>query len=274
MAKSTPVLEWCIVRLGDDMNWWVEEVSDTVHWDTDGLSIIDPRQLDHVIELIEPLRDYGFDPNIMERGFIPFRIDKDIGKNRVRLVRVKESILESEEKLFALPDILDDENSTYADFLDHITRLRVKMLNDLFDFEQTLTVDDVEDELREENNADFMEGKAVHLYNEVVNVLDYTPAGWDVDEDEETPRAKKTEPEDEEFPDVEEEDDAALKGDESLKWDEDEEAEGEEEVGEDGKPKKKAKTGEDDEEDEEEEDADDDDEEEEDEAPKKKRGRR
>ena len=277
MAKSTPILEWCIVRLGDDMNWWVEEVSDTVHWDTDGLSIIDPRQLDHVIELIEPLREYGFDPNLMERGFIPFRIDKDLGKNRVRLVRVKESILESEEKLFVLPDILDDENSTYADFLDHITRLRVKMLNDLFDFEQTLTVDDVEDDIREENNADFMEGKSVHLYNEVVTVLDYTPAGFDVDEDDEAPRAKKTAPEDEEFPDVEVEDEAALKGDESLKWDEDEKDADEEELDEDGKPKKKdpkAKGGDDEDEEEDEDKDDDDDEEEEDEAPKKKRGRR
>lgn len=282
MAKSTPILEWCVVHLGEDLNWWVEEVSDTVHWDTDGLSIIDPRQLIHLIELIEPLREYGFDPNLFERGMIPFRIDKDLGKNRVRLVRVKESILESEEKLFVLPDILDDENSTYADLLDHLTRLRVKMLNDLFDFEKNLTVDEIEDELREENNADFMEGKAVHLYNEIIGVLDYTPAGAELDEDDDTPRAKKAEPEAEDFPDVEEEDEAALKGDQSLKWDEDdEEKDGEGELDENGKPKKKeAKAkGEGDDEDEDEDgdekDEDDDEEaEEDDDAPKKKKGRR
>lgn len=273
MAKSTPTLEWCVVRLGDDMNWWVEEVSDTVHWDTDGLSIIDPRQLDHLVELIDPLRDYGFDPAVMERAFIPFRIDKDLGKSRVRLVRVKDSILESDEKLFALPDILDDENSPYADFLDHITRLRVKMLNDLFDFEQKLTVDEVEDEIREENNADFMEGKAVHLYNEVLNVLEYTPAGWESDEDEDTPRRKKAveDEDDDEFPEVEE-DDEALKGDESLKWDEDEEEESDDED-EEGKARTR---GGDDDEDSEEEDAkeDDDDDEEEDETPRRRKGRR
>lgn len=270
MAKSTPTLEWCVVRLGDDMNWWVEEVSDTVHWDTDGLSIIDPRQVDHLVELIDPLRDYGFDPAVMERAFIPFRIDKDLGKNRVRLVRVKDSILESDEKLFALPDILDDENSLYADFLDHITRLRVKMLNDLFDFEQKLTVDEVEDEIREENNADFMEGKAVHLYTEVLNVLEYTPAGWESDEDEDTPRRKKAveDEDDEDFPDVEE-DDEALKGDESLKWDEDEEESEKED--EEGKPKAK---GDDDDEDSEDEDGDDDANDEEDETPRRKKGRR
>jgi hypothetical protein len=273
MAKSTSTLDWCIVRLGDDLNWWVEEVSDPVRWDTDGLSIIDPRQLDHLIELIEPLRDYGFDPDVMEASFVPFRIDKDLGKNRVRLARVKYSILESGEKLFALPDANDDENSPYADFLDHMTRLRVKMLNDLFDFEQKLSVDEVEDEIREENNASFMEGKAIHLYNEIVGVLDFVPAGWEIDEDEDAPRTKKREePEDEEFPDIEE-DEEALKGDESLRWDEDEEekedapkADGdadeddEEEDEKDGKGKAKG-------DDENEEDGD------EEEAPKRRRGR-
>ncbi|MGH8021669.1 MAG: hypothetical protein ACREIA_25980 [Opitutaceae bacterium] len=225
MAKSSATLDWCIVRLGEDLNWWVEEVSDTVHWDTDGLSIIDPRQVDHLIEQIEPLRDYGFDPDVMERAFIAFRIDRDLGDHRVRLVRVKDSILESNEKLFALPDIVDDENSTYADFLDHITRLRVKMLNDIFDFEQRLTVDDVEEEIREEANANFINGEAVHLYKEITSVLEYMPAGWEADEDEDTPRSKKAEEdEDEEFTDIEE-DAEALKDDDSLRWDEEDEAE-------------------------------------------------
>ena len=51
MAKGSPQLEWCVVRLGEDHNWWVDEVSDPVRWDVDGLSIIDPRQVDHIIEL-------------------------------------------------------------------------------------------------------------------------------------------------------------------------------------------------------------------------------
>jgi len=226
MAKSTPTLEWCIVKLHDDLNWWVEEVSDTVHWDTDGLSIIDPRQLDHIIELVDPLREYGFDPNIMERAMIPFRIDKDLGKQRVRLVRVKDSIFDTEEKLFALPDILDDENSAYADFLDHITRLRVKLLNDVLDLEQRISVDEIEEEIRDEINADYLEGKPVHLYDEIVGVLEYVPAGFDLDEDDEDAIADDEEDEyaDVEV-DVEEDDTKELEGDESLRWDEDEENE-------------------------------------------------
>jgi hypothetical protein len=103
MAKSSGILDWCNVRLGEDHNWWVDEVSDPVRWDVDGLSIIDPRQVAHLIELVEPLRDYGFDQDVMDAAFIPFRIEKDLGNAKVKLKRVKESIFESDEKLFALP---------------------------------------------------------------------------------------------------------------------------------------------------------------------------
>src|ERR1035437_7501708 len=150
MAKSSTNLDWCIVRLGEDHNWWVSEVSDPVRWDVDGLSIIDPRQVAHMLELIEPLRDYSFDQDIMEAAFISFRIEKDLGEGRVRLKRVKESIFESDEKLFVLPDVIDEAHGPFAALLAPPPRLRVKMLNDLFDFESKLTVDEVEDELRED----------------------------------------------------------------------------------------------------------------------------
>jgi hypothetical protein len=234
MAKGTHQLEWCIVRLGDDHNWWVAEVSDPVHWDVDGLSIIDPRQVDHIIELIDPLREYGFDSNLFERAFIPFRITKDLGKGKVRLARTKQPLLESEEKLFALPDVIDEENGPYADFLDHITRLRVKLLNDLLDFEEKLTIDEVEDQLREAQNNDFIEGKAVHLFQEITAILDFMPAGHGDDEEETEKSAAEDEEDD--LPEVEEGEEEKLKGDASLKWDDDEESEKDEDA---DKPAKK-----------------------------------
>jgi len=265
MAKSSNILDWCCVRLGEDHNWWVNEVSDSVRWDVDGLSIIDPRQVAHLLELIEPLRDYGFDQDIMEGAFIPFRIEKDLGEGRVRLKRVKDSIFESDEKLFALPDVIDEENGPFADLLDHLTRLRVKMLNDLFDFESKLTVDEVEDELREEQNTSFIEGKAVHTFEEITSILDYVPAGWDTDE--ETP-AKEIEDEDDDLPELDEEEEEKLKNDESLKWDEDEEDKDKEEE-EDGK-KKSDDDDKDSDDDEDDDDSDDDeDDEEEEDRPKR-----
>jgi hypothetical protein len=280
MAKATSTLDWTIVRLGEDHNWWVAETSDPVRWDVDGLSIIDPRQLQHLIELVDPLRDYGFDQDVFEAAFIPFRIDKDLGNAKVRLRRVKESLFDSEEKLFGLPDILDEENGPYADLLDHLTRCRVKMLNDLFNFESKLSVDEVEDEIREDQNSNFIQGKAVHTFEELTSILDYMPAGYDADE--EAP-AKDIEDEgDDDLPELDEAEEEKLKNDESLKWDEDEEDATKE--GEEGEKKKGEKEGkvakdkdedddfsdDDDDEDEDEDEDDEDAEDDEDEKPKKK----
>ncbi|QYM79685.1 hypothetical protein K0B96_03430 [Horticoccus luteus] len=261
MAKATQTLDWCIVRLGEDHNWWVDEVSDPVRWDVDGLSIIDPRQVSHLVELVDPLRDYGFDQEIVERAFIAFRIEKDLGDGRVRLKRTKESLFDSDERLFALPDLLDEENGPYADLLDHVTRCRVKMLNDLFDFESKLTVDEVEDEIREEQNTHFIEGKALHTFAELTAILDYMPAGYESDDEH---PAKEADADEDDLPELDAEEEEKLKNDESLRWDEDEEGEEEE--------KKEGKAGDDEDEDEDEEDEDEDDEEsdeDEDEKPKR-----
>ncbi len=231
MAKSSVTLDWCIVRLGEDHTWWVDEVSDPVRWDTDGLSIIDPRQVSHLIELCEPLRDYGFDQDSFDAAFIPFRIDKEVSDGRIRVKRVKDSLSESEEKLFALADVIDDENGPYADLLDHLTRCRVKLLNDIFEFESKLTIDEVEEEIRVDQNASFIEGKAIHSFEELTAILDYVPAGWE-SEDDDDDRSDDDDLEDigdEELPDVDEEDEKTLKGDSSLKWDDDEDEDEDEE---------------------------------------------
>lgn len=267
MANSSAILDWCIVRLGEDHNWWVDEVSDPVRWDTDGLSIIDPRQAAHLIELCEPLRDYGFDQDVFEAAFIPFRIEREADKKRIRLKRVKDSVFDSEEKLFILADVVDDENGPFADLLDHLTRCRVKLLNDVFKFEAKLTVDEVEDELREDQNASFIEGKAVHVFDELCAILDFTPAGFDED-DEEGERAAATEDDaeidDADLPDVDDEDDEAIKNDSSLKWDEDEEE------SDDEKPKGDGDKDDDEDDEEEEEDSDSEDDEDDD-TPKRKK---
>jgi hypothetical protein len=218
MAKATSTLDWCIVKLGEDLNWWVAETSDPVRWDVDGLSIVDPRQVAHLVELVDPLRDYGFDQDIFSAAFIPFRIERDLGAGQVRLKRMKESLFEADEKLFALPDTLDEENGPYADLLDHLTRCRVKLLNDLFNFESKLSIDEVEDEIREEQNAHFIEGKALHSFDELTAILDYMPDG--IDGDDEHP-SKSLEEDDDEIVELDAAEEEKLKNDESLKWDED-----------------------------------------------------
>ncbi|MGF1483554.1 MAG: hypothetical protein ACFBZ8_04230 [Opitutales bacterium] len=229
MAKTSPKLTWCIARFGDDMNWWVQETSDPVRWDIDGLSIIDPRQMQHVLDLIDPLREFGFDSEVLESAFFKFAIDKKVDDSSIRLVRTRELITESDEQLFGLPDILDEEKGPYADLLDHITRLRVKLLNDALDFEQKFTVEELEEELREEQNNDFLEGRATHVFNEICQILEYVPEGFSLDDDEEedVPAKKKSESSEDDLPDFD--DDETIEEDETMKWDEEEDEEEEDE---------------------------------------------
>lgn len=226
MPSPSPLLEWCIVRLGEDLNWWVDEISDDVHWDVDGLSIIDPRQMSHLIELCEPLREYGFNFDVLDNAFFTFRIDRELQDGRIRVLRSRDSLSESEDRLFALPDILDEEKGPYADFLDQITKVRVKMLNDLIDFEQKLTIDELEEEIRDRQNTDFIEGRATHFFQEISAILEYVPVGFELDEDDDVDGG-----EDEEIADLPDFDEAEekIEEDETMRWDEEEKEEDEEE---------------------------------------------
>ena len=219
MPKSSNKLEWCLARIGEDMNWWVTEVADPIHWDVDGLGIVDPRQISYILEQCDSLREYGFDPDIVDDAFLSFRIESEVKDEQVKLVDTNESLLEDDNNHFALPDIIDEEKGPYADFLDQITRFRVKLLNDLIEFDQNLTVDELEEEIRERQNQEYMEGKAVHPFLEVVSILEYVPEGYELDEDEPSSRG------DEDIDDIPEfeEENEKIEEDETMRWDEDEE---------------------------------------------------
>lgn len=226
MAKSSQKLTWCKVRLGKDLNWWVSETSDKVNWDIDGLSLIDPRQSAHLIETLDGLKNYGLDESIFEKAFIPFAIDKKTSKEEVRLERSNDSVYDADEQqLFLLPDILDDERSPYAEFLDHITRVHVKMLNNTFDFEKDVEIDDLEEEIRENYSNDYMEGRAIHVFHEVMDILEYVPEGYSLeDEDDEDSHKNNDEENYEDIEDLEEEEED-LEEDDTMKWDDDDDYE-------------------------------------------------
>ena len=232
MSKSSPKLQWVKVRLGEDYNWWVAETSDPIHWDVDGLGIIDPRQAASLTDSLDSIREYGFDPEVFESAFFAFRIHAKAENNTIELRRVQESFLELDEELFLLPDILDEEKSPYADFLDQITRYRVKLLNDLIDMTEKLEVDEIEETVREDQNKDYMEGKATHFHTEVSAILDFVPAGYELEDDGDDDD-DDDEDIDIDIPDFEEENET-IEEDETMKWDDDDDFEDEDEDEENG----------------------------------------
>ena len=212
---ATPKLEWSIIRLKNDNNWWVESLSDEKRWDVDGLGIIDPSKIVHIIDLCEPLRDYGFDPDILDDAFFKFGIEGEIEEGCIKLVRIKESLFKCEEPLFALPDILDEEKGPYADFIEQITKSRIKMLNDLIDFEQILTIEDLADEIRKQQKQGDYEDDDIHFFTQITTILEFVPKGYELDFEEESVPAQDGDENLSEIPDLVEE---KIEEDETMKW--------------------------------------------------------
>ena len=183
MEKTGPRLDWCVVRLGEDRHWWVDEISDEVNWDVDCLSIIDPKQFLHMNELLGSMTEYGLESEIVDEAFFTFEIAEQLKDGRVRLNRVRDSLLKAEDMLFALPDVMDEDKGPYADFLHHVSSLRVKMLNDLIDFAEPFTLDELEEVLGERQNNDFLEGRRTHFYQETESILEFVPEGFALDQD-------------------------------------------------------------------------------------------
>lgn len=221
MTINQSTIKWCIVRIGDDFNWWVEEVSDPIYWDVDDLSIIDPRQLSHILELLEPLYEYGLKRDIVEKAFFKFKIDKKLKDNCVRLSRVDESIFSTQEKLFVLPDIIDEEKGHYADFLDHITKVRVKFINAFNDSDEKLTIEDLESDVRDLQQQYYMEGHNTHAFAEIADILEYTLGD---DDDDDIRKPVKGGESSHNYPEIKdvEADDEAIEKDETMKWAEEE----------------------------------------------------
>ncbi|MDR0647296.1 MAG: hypothetical protein LBF43_02555 [Puniceicoccales bacterium] len=228
MSVIAPKLNWCIVRLGNDYNWWVKEISNPIHWDLDGLSILDPKQVIHILDLMDALKDYGLNTDILDRAFFKFRIDKRLKENLVRLTCVEENLIDSDEPLFALPNSIDEEKGPYADLIDHVTRLRVRLLNDSIDFKQNISPDEIADDLNEQYQQEFFEGSAIHCYRELSDILEYIPTGFELDREEIHENADKAEDLLYKDLDVDIEEDTndkeeLLEQDETMRWDGDDE---------------------------------------------------
>ena len=230
MTKKTgPSLEWCIVRLSEDENWWIDEISDKENWDVDNLGIIDPKQFLHINELLDSMNEFGLDSQIVDDAFFTFEIKEEVKGGKIRLVRVRDSLLKADDMLFALPDVLDEEKGPYADFLNHVSQIRVTMLNELIEFAEPYTQEEMEEVLSEKQNNDFLEGRRSHFSDELISILEYVPDGFAIDSDLEGD--DKEENEEEDYSDLDAElvevsdKEEKLLPDEDLKWEEEEKEE-------------------------------------------------
>ena len=206
----------------------MSEISDKENWDIEDLGIIDPKQFLYINELLDSMNEFGLDSQIVDDAFFTFEIKEELKGGKIKLERVRDSLLKAEDLLFALPDVLDEEKGPYADFLNHISQIRVTMLNDLVDFSESYTQDEMEEVLSEKQNNDFLEGKRSHFSDEIISILEFVPEGYALDDDI---KDEDGENKDDDYSDIEEElvevsdKEEKLLPNEDLKWEEDEEKE-------------------------------------------------
>jgi len=225
MKKTSPSLDWCIVRCDDNNKWWVDSISDAENWDIENLGIIDPKQFIYINELLDSMTEFGLQSQLVDEAFFTFEISEEVPGKKVKLERVRDSLLKAEDLLFALPDVLDEEKGPYADFLNHVTQIRVTMLNDLIEFSEPYTIEEMEEVLSEKQNNDFLEGRRSHFSDELVAILEFVPDGFQIDSDLDDEQDEDKEGE-EDYSDLEShlvevsDKDEKLLPDEDLKWEE------------------------------------------------------
>lgn len=215
-----PQLRWIVARLGQDQNWWVDETSEDVYWGSDSLSLLDPGQLAQVRESLAKLQPYGFDPSILDRAFHLFEVSSQLPDGRLKLIRSSRRIDDADARLFALPDVLCEAEGAYPDLLDQVSALQIKMLNATHDYVQEVTVDEMDEEIQTRNADRYFAATAVHVFNELEDILTWKPAEWDeADEPSSGPEEEENEDDEEdEDEDKGEEDDDEDEDDEGDWW--------------------------------------------------------
>ena len=164
-----------------------------------------------------------------EKAFFKFRLEKEMTKQKFRLERTRDSLYDPDQVLFVLPDDMDEESGPFEDFMKHALRVRVRMLNDLIESDQPLTIEEVDAQIREAQSKDLIEDQNIHCFTAITAVLEYTPDGLDsddlkVDEEEDDASAAATDPEIEEgYEEVNEDDEVFRQDKEALKWEQEDE---------------------------------------------------
>ena len=180
MANPTPTPpHWIIVRLDEDMNWWLDETSEDMDRSTGDRSILDPRQVTHLAEALDQYRPHGLRPEQFAAAFQVYAAQSELSDGRLKLVLTDESIFETGAQLFALPLIDEEDAGPYSEFLDAIGVARVRRLNKTHHYARDCTELDMQEELEAIDRDRFFSAQTMHVFDEINEILEWSPAEWE-----------------------------------------------------------------------------------------------
>ena len=178
-GKPTPP-KWIVVRLGEDMNWWLDEASTDVYWSKEGArGLLDPRQVVHLVETLDEYQSYGFERQLFDAAFQLFQLESELDDNRLRLAPADQDEIDGGGDLFALPLINDEETGVYYDFLDAVSAARIRKLNETHHYARDCTELEMQEELAALDRDRYVASENIHCFDAINEILEWSPAEWD-----------------------------------------------------------------------------------------------
>jgi hypothetical protein len=165
------------VRLGEDLNWWIESADDDQTASLRG--VLDPRQVSHLVQVLDSYRAYGYRPQQLAAAFFIYHIDAEIAEDQLRLTATGESILEEGAEAFALPSVGHDDDGPYFEWLDTIAAGRVRKLNATHHYTHNCTDEEMTEELKMLDADRYFSDDTIHAFDEITEILEWSPAEWD-----------------------------------------------------------------------------------------------
>jgi N-acetylmuramoyl-L-alanine amidase len=137
-GKPTPP-KWIVVRLGGDMNWWLDEASADIYWGEAAAGCSTRAKSPTWRKCSMSMSPTAFSRRLLDAAFQLFELESELDDDRLRLAPVDQDDFAAGEQLFALPLIDDDETGAYYDFLDAISAARIRKLNATHDYARDCT---------------------------------------------------------------------------------------------------------------------------------------
>ena len=175
--QSTP--RWIVVRLGDDSNWWLEQASDEFEQSTQSVGVLDPQQVAYLKEALDEYHQYGYTFAQFAAAFRPFVLEAEIDEGRLRLAAAEGDVFELRGDLFAMPIVGEEDEGPYIALLDAISAARVLKLNATHHYARNCTEYEMYEELEALDADRYFSGDAQHAFDEINEILEWSPAEWD-----------------------------------------------------------------------------------------------
>ena len=167
---------WIIVRLGNDMNWWLESTGDDFAWPEGGVGVLDPRQVAHLTEQLTDYRGHGLTPRRFADAFHVYSPAAEMEDGLLKLNLSEEKLGEASGETFAVPILEQDGGGPYYEFLDALCAARIRKLNATHHYARNCTEDDMFEELDALDLDRYLGSTTAHAFDEINEILEWEPA--------------------------------------------------------------------------------------------------